>query len=445
MKPAADSIFLTLSIIGITLLCFLLGAVSMHYQWPPAHFISEAFEAVDAWSQALNPNDDSPLDLTQYPDEINESIIADPIMGTWDRKSAYNGYTLISTGFMDSAWLIDMQGIIVHRWDMPFRKAWPDAKHVHTRAHVSTFIDDAYVFPNGDLIAQYSALGDTPYGYGILKMDKNSKLLWTYSENAHHDFYVDKENGDIYALIHTMVKSPVKGAEKLNYPMLADAIVRLSPDGKELDRLPLIDAFRGSPFELMLYHERNGGLAKWDHFHTNSIEKLEPSMADKFPMFKAGQVLVSLRSFNALAVIDLKTRKVVWAFDGGWQMQHAAHFVDNGHIMLFDNMGHFEKGRNYSRVLEFDPKTLAIKWNYLDTKNNGFYSIIVGRLQRLPNGNTLIDESMNARIFEITPEGKIVWSYKLQKAQRRDETLNAIFTSVRYKESDLPFLNKPVH
>ena len=30
---------------------------------------------------------------------------------------------------------------------------------------------------------------------------------------------------------------------------------------------------------------------------------------------------------------------------------------------------------------------------------------------RLPNGNTLITDSRNGRIIEVTPSGEVVWSY----------------------------------
>jgi hypothetical protein len=30
---------------------------------------------------------------------------------------------------------------------------------------------------------------------------------------------------------------------------------------------------------------------------------------------------------------------------------------------------------------------------------------------RLPNGNTLVTDSLNRRVFEVTPEGRVVWSY----------------------------------
>jgi hypothetical protein len=439
-----DRYLFALFVAGLCIMSFGAGSLVLHYKLPSHRILLDAFGSAETWIKVLYPTDPflEKIDTTNDDiNAINEDIIRNPRIAVHE-KGVYGGYTLVSFGAMDSAFLVDMKGKIVHRWDMPFRKAWPQAKHVHRVLGAVTFFDWAYAYPNGDLLVQYSALGDTPYGYGIAKLDKDSNVLWTYSENAHHDVYVSPSSGDIYGLIHTMIRTPVKGAELLPYPMLADSIVQLSSDGKELDRIPIVEAFLGSPFELMLYHERNNGLARWDHLHTNSVTVLEPALADKFPMFKAGYIMVSIRSMNALAVINPKTRKVVWAYDGGWKMQHAGHFLDNGHILVFDNNGHFADGKTFSRIIEFDPKTLGIKWHYAGDKTNGFHSVIVGRVQRLPNGNTLIAESMQARIFEVTPQGKTVWSYQLQKATRKDDTLNAIFTSRRYTKNELPFLNE---
>ena len=38
-----------------------------------------------------------------------------------------------------------------------------------------------------------------------------------------------------------------------------------------------------------------------------------------------------------------------------------------------------------------------------------FYSSFISDARRLPNGNTLINEGMNGRFFQITPAGEIVW------------------------------------
>jgi hypothetical protein len=39
------------------------------------------------------------------------------------------------------------------------------------------------------------------------------------------------------------------------------------------------------------------------------------------------------------------------------------------------------------------------------------YSSFISSARRLPNGNTLIDEGMTGRIFQVTPKGEIVWEY----------------------------------
>ncbi len=40
-----------------------------------------------------------------------------------------------------------------------------------------------------------------------------------------------------------------------------------------------------------------------------------------------------------------------------------------------------------------------------------FFSSFVSSARRLPNGNTLIDEGMDGRLFQITAGGDIVWEY----------------------------------
>ena len=40
-----------------------------------------------------------------------------------------------------------------------------------------------------------------------------------------------------------------------------------------------------------------------------------------------------------------------------------------------------------------------------------FFSSFVSNAQRLPNGNTLITEGMQGRLFQVTPAGQVVWEY----------------------------------
>jgi hypothetical protein len=106
--------------------------------------------------------------------------------------------------------------------------------------------------------------------------------------------------------------------------------------------------------------------------------------------------------------------------------QHDAHLIPKGlpgagNLLVFDNQG--EAGyppaelavNGGSRVLEIDPATKQIVWEYQgedsDRPNWSFSSTFISSARRLPNGNTLIDEGMHGRFFQVTPQGEIVWEY----------------------------------
>jgi hypothetical protein len=134
---------------------------------------------------------------------------------------------------------------------------------------------------------------------------------------------------------------------------------------------------------------------------------------------------------------------------------------DNGGIAGFDSFfpgmpGHYPATyRNYSRVIEFDPITLEIIWEYMDPVQEGdvngdgevkgeerkFYSNLISGAQRLKNGNTLITEGHGGRVFEVTYEGEIVWEYISPyddgRAPRATDP-NAVYRAYRIPESWLP-------
>jgi hypothetical protein len=68
-----------------------------------------------------------------------------------------------------------------------------------------------------------------------------------------------------------------------------------------------------------------------------------------------------------------------------------------------------------SRVLEINPQTKRIVWQYSGLASDGplwsFGSSFISSATRLPNGNTLIDEGMNGRFIQVSPNGEIVWEY----------------------------------
>jgi hypothetical protein len=69
--------------------------------------------------------------------------------------------------------------------------------------------------------------------------------------------------------------------------------------------------------------------------------------------------------------------------------------------------------------LEIDPISLKIVWQYtpieagfvMPLDASRFYSPFISSAQRLPNGNTLITEGSDGRIFEVTRNHELVWEY----------------------------------
>lgn len=54
----------------------------------------------------------------------------------------------------------------------------------------------------------------------------------------------------------------------------------------------------------------------------------------------------------------------------------------------------------------------SASWTYASTPRSDFFGRIISGSQRLPNGNTLINEGTEGRFFEVTPQKNIVWEYK---------------------------------
>jgi len=92
--------------------------------------------------------------------------------------------------------------------------------------------------------------------------------------------------------------------------------------------------------------------------------------------------------------------------------QHAPRLLPNGNVLLFDNGSHrLDNTFPFSRVLEINPATKEIVWKYQEKRVSDFFSPRLSNAQRLPNGNTLINEGHFGRFFEVTPEGSTVWEY----------------------------------
>lgn len=384
------------------------GVFTQHYQWPLYGFYADALSAYEAQLQRRDM-----IKELNVPDFAGTSVEMGP------REEIYGDFTLVTTSDTTLR-LVDLKGRVRYEWSLPFRKAWPNPPHVtDPLPEQNIHFDAAYLYPTGDVLGVYHGFGDTPYGYGLVKMNMYSEPIWKYAKRVHHHLYI-ADDEKIYTLIQEYVDAPpepITDHFKFRYPLLNDSIAILSPDGIELDTIPVLSAFIGTPFEKLLYENYDNESNANDYLHTNSVMPLEERLASQFPMFRPGQLLVSIRNASTIAVIDPATKKVVWAARGPWHMQHDVSFEENGHILIFDNMGYEDRSAKKSRILEINPATLGVERQFTDgSKGETFYTSKRGDVQRLPNGNYLIVSSSDKKLLEVTPENNVVWTYSQPQA-----------------------------
>ena len=154
-----------------------------------------------------------------------------------------------------------------------------------------------------------------------------------------------------------------------------------------------------------------------DLLHVNSLEFMhQPQLAERDPLYAPGNVLISIRAQDTIAILDSRERKLLWAWgQGEISGQHDARVLKNGNILLFDNG--VEQKR--SRIVELNPLTKQIVWHYSAPNPEDFFSLRKGSSQRLAGGNTLIANSDSGDAFEVTPEGEIVWHFLNPNADER--------------------------
>jgi hypothetical protein len=441
------------AILGLVVLGYLVGAAVMVYELPTSDFLAKALIGARAWGERLPIS--SLQASAQDPPPVAEGTIDEP-------AKTFDGFTLYACVSLHApstrVYLMNMRRQVVHRWAISFSEVWPAPPHLKGRVRDELVgIYACYLYPNGDLLVVFHGMEQLANGYGLVKLDKDSKVIWKYAAHVHHDVDVG-EDGTVYTVQHDLIEKMPKGLEHVPTPCLVDSLVLLSPEGQLKKTIPILEAFQDSPYSPLLgslgqvgnTRASPGGLTatgfvealrREDMLHANSVQVLRRKLAPRFHRFKAGQVLMSFRNLDAIAVLDVEKGSVVWAARGPWQAQHDAQFLDNGHVLLFDNLG----SSRGSRVLEYDPHSQAFPWSYAGEQGHPFYTGQRGMSQRLPNGNTLVVNSEGGELLEVTPGKEVVWSFLSPAEGESPDKRRFITTARRYSPDQLPFLEGREH
>ncbi len=405
---------------------------------------------------------------------------------SYDPAKANNGFTILAGD--GSAKMVDMNGNLVKEWDLRGSSAFP-AK-VFPGGHLIATIYPSYAEAgqgesalavqdfDGKLLRVIEKLWKVERPGDNMHKQPDGEV---WIARTHHDFQVEGDpvgyyspnakprlDGKLMMLGHTSVPAPNKITDKMQ--LQDDRIFILDKDNKiifEWKASDHIDEFKNmltdpqvkqrlsiawnaigeSPTpEARAKQQYNG----FDWFHINCASWLGPNKwydqdPVKYAMFHPENIIADSRETSHQFIIDHKTGKVVWQVAPPFTGEdadikpvygvHGTHMIPKGlpgegNIIMFDNGGttayHDLPPRYYSRVVEYDPVTKKVVWEYSHTANKGdknivgpwtlygdsfFYSEFISIAQRLPNGNTLITEGNKSRIFEVTPAKEIVWEY----------------------------------
>jgi hypothetical protein len=404
----------------------------------------------------------------------------------YDPARAWNGYTVLSPLQTPAAVVIDMNGTVVKRWEGYNNSAGGPAR----------------VFPGGFVMSASGANPPRQEGLELVLRDFAGKVLWQFSRNEqittrdgkmlwsarqHHDWQRDDFPAGYYSPESTPA---IEGRTTLvlthtnrTQPTIADVlleddrIIEVSPKGEitwEWVASDHVDELGFSPEArkaMKAAGSFNANRGSFDWLHINSAHYVGPNQwFDTGDMrFAPDNIIISSRETSVLAIVG-RDGKIVWRLGPDFSEskelrairqiigQHHAHLIPKGlpgagNLLVFDNGGSSGYGapsgiapegraiyaRAGSRVLEINPVTLELVWSYANAR---FFSTNISSAQRVANGNTLITAGAGGRLFEVTPNGEIVWEY-LHPVFGGANNANNVYRAYRVPYSWIPQLTAP--
>lgn len=405
----------------------------------------------------------------------------------YDADEAYSGYTIFPSA--KGALLIDMRGNEVQLWEglegMP-----------------NKILPGGYVMGNTETRNPKYGYQDK---LDLVQVDWEGNVVWKFQNNQqiqdpdykgyiarqHHDYQREGSSTGYYAPDATpkalagntliLTHTDVENSAISDKPLLDDRIIEVDWEGNIIWEWKASDHFEEYGFDSIARNVlsknpsmTNSGRGDW--LHINCISTLGPNKwydtGDR--RFHPDNIIWDARNANLLVIISKETGEVVWRIGPdfsetpelqnlGWIIgQHHLHMIPKGlpgegNLLVFDNGGWAGYGlpgvdspdgqnsfrREHSRVIEFNPVTLEVVWEYTGKKAgfsdaNRFYSPYISSAQRLPNGNTLITEGADGRLFEVTPTGKTVWEYINPYFEKTNLRSGGIFNMV-YRAYRVPY------
>ena len=290
--------------------------------------------------------------------------------------------------------LIDILGDVYHEWKMPVRPG-----------------RDAVILKNGNLgyngsnrwSAKLYPAWDIWHGGHFMEATWDGDIVWEYEDAYHHHDAQWLDNGNLLYTVAADV--PIR-----KFDMQSDIVREVNRKGE------VVWEWRA-----------------WEHLTLEEWPIQECFSDDHWPMINGIQqygevVLMSLRTTSGIIAVHKTTGDIVWKLKYPFvAQQHSPVMTDRG-VLCFDNGNMRPSSIHHSRAIEYDYGSEEVIWEYKDEMPPAFFSPYMGSVQRLWNDNTLICESAFGRLFEVTPDGDVVWEFVIPDFGEYPAPLNEFIT-----------------
>lgn len=379
-----------LFLFSVAFLAYITGVLTGAFEFPPYKLASKSIRNVLEF--AVYWENDLGIEPTRH---LAEASGPRDVWNVLEAARLAPGLRLI--GGLDpdgktlySVRLFDPAGRLLHRWPVDYARFDPGGLSPNNVA-----LYGFEVFADGAMVVNFGT------GNALAKIDPCGNPVWVNLGRYHHA--VGRSfDGSIWAW-KTSTDRPFD-----------QLLVQIdSGDGKILREISLIeDVIRAGDqmgiFGILRDDQPYPSGFRHDPFHANDIEVLGPDIADAFPAFAAGDLMISLRTPNLVAVLDPETLKAKWWQHGPWHRQHDPDFQPDGTITVFDNR--LDLGD--SQIIRLDPQ--SGKWSiaFRGSREIPFYTRMRGQHEVLGNGNLLLTNANSGNVLEVTPDGDLVWDYQ---------------------------------
>ena len=409
----------------------------------------------------------------------------------YDPTRAWNGYTVFvlpETG----AVLIDMNGTTVRHWT-GFEGASGGPTRVLPGGYVMGALGSRRPHQESMAVALFDWSDKQLWKFDHAEQVQGAAGAPQWTARQHHDWQHDDFPAGYYSpaaspgvdgartliLAHKNVTNPAISDRPLedDYLYEVDGIGKITWEwlaNQHVDEMGFTPAAREAIRTSAAF---NAARQSVDWLHVNSATYVGPNRWST-PAISASVPTtssISSRQASFMAIVD-RDGRLVWRMGPDYRDsaptraigqiigQHHAHIIPKGlpgagNLLVFDNGGasgygfatpEAENGvggisRGSSRVLEIDPVTLKKVWEYSipGAESYRFFSHYVSSAQRLVNGNTLVTEGADGRLFEITPAGDIVWEYVSPYFTEGANSTNRVYRAYRPPYSWVPQLQRP--